>query len=146
MEHVEQLKQESNCKERQIPLYPSNSIVHSKPDKKTVTEEPKVPKSHQLLNNAEMTKLEALNFMRGIMDECTHLGNFTPPVDPSLSIIVSAKHDAYVPREGTKSIGELWKGCEIRYIDAGHITAFLFNQYMFRYVNIFAFVKINYQH
>lgn len=137
MEHVEQLKQESNFKEKQIPFYPSSSVVHSKPEEKTVTGEPKVPKSHQLLNNAEMSKLEALNFMRGIMDECTHLGNFTPPVDPSLSIIVSAKHDAYVPREGTKSIGELWKGCEIRYIDAGHITAFLFNQYMFRYVNIF---------
>lgn len=137
MEHVEQLKQESNFKDKQIPFYPSSSVVHSKRDEKTVTGDSKVPKSHQLLNNAEMSKLEALNFMRGIMDECTHLGNFTPPVDPSLSIIVSAKHDAYVPREGIKSIGELWKGCEIRYIDAGHITAFLFNQYMFRYVNIF---------
>ena len=137
MEHVEQLKQENNLKDKETPLFTNNSILNTKSYEKNVThnsEEVKVPKSHQLVNDAEMSKLEALNFMRGIMDECTHLGNFTPPVDPSLSIVVSAKHDAYVPREGIKSIGELWQGCEIRYIDAGHITAFLFNQYMFRYV------------
>jgi len=79
--------------------------------------------------------------MRRIMDECTHLGNFTVPVDPSLSIIVTAEHDAYVPRDGTKSIGDLWKGCDIRYIDAGHITAFLFNHGMFRKAIIDAFEK-----
>lgn len=36
---------------------------------------------------------EAVQFMRGIMDECTHLGNFSIPVDPSLVIIVAAKND-----------------------------------------------------
>lgn len=36
---------------------------------------------------------EALQFMRGVMDECTHLGNFSIPVDPSLIIIVAAKND-----------------------------------------------------
>lgn len=36
---------------------------------------------------------EAVQFMRGIMDECTHLGNFSVPVDPSLVIIVAAKND-----------------------------------------------------
>lgn len=36
---------------------------------------------------------EAVQFMRGIMDECTHLGNFSIPVDPSLIIIVAAKND-----------------------------------------------------
>lgn len=85
-----------------------------------------------LMSPAELSKLKALSFMRGIMDECTHLGNFTPPVDPTLSIVVSAEHDAYVPRIGTKPLGELWKGCEMRYIDAGHITAFLFNHGVFR--------------
>jgi len=29
--------------------------------------------------------------MRGVMDECTHLGHFSPPVDPSLIIVVTAK-------------------------------------------------------
>ena len=39
---------------------------------------------------------EAVQFMRGVMDECTHLGNFSIPVDPSLVIIVAAKNDGYV--------------------------------------------------
>lgn len=136
MEHVEQLKEENKLKERNIPVYPDNSIVKSLSRQQSMhnSDQQKIPKSHQLVNDAELLKLEALNFMRGIMDECTHLGNFTAPVDPSLSIVVSAKHDAYVPRNGIKSIGDLWKGCEVRYIDAGHITAFLFNHGMFRYV------------
>ena len=29
---------------------------------------------------------EAVYFMQGVMDECTHLGNFSVPLDPSLVI------------------------------------------------------------
>lgn len=47
---------------------------------------------------------EALQFMRGMMDECTHLKNFSVPYDTSLITAVCAKDDAYVPREGTNSI------------------------------------------
>jgi len=94
-----------------------------------------------LINIADLSKLKALNFMRGIMDECTHLGNFTPPIDPSLSIVVTAQHDAYVPRDGVKSIGDLWNGCEVRYIDSGHITAFLFNHGVFRKAIVDGFEK-----
>lgn len=43
---------------------------------------------------------EALQFMRGMMDECTHLKNFSVPYDTSLITAVCAKDDAYVPREG----------------------------------------------
>ncbi|XP_035220093.1 protein ABHD18-like [Stegodyphus dumicola] len=128
LERMELLKQEENSNDRN-PHLNENSILYSK------------SKSHQLLSPSELSKLEALNFMRGIMDECTHLGNFTPPVDPSLSIVVTAEHDAYVPRDGIKSIGDLWKGCEVRYIDAGHITAFLFNHGVFRKAIIDAFEK-----
>lgn len=76
---------------------------------------------------------EVLDFMRGIMDECTHLGNFSVPVDPGLVIIVVGKSDAYVPRDSVLSLTELWPGAEVRYIDSGHISAFLFKQGEFRY-------------
>ena len=76
-----------------------------------------------------------LQFMRGIMDECTHIGNFSIPVDPSLIIVVAAKSDAYVPRDSVKSIDQLWPGAEIRYVDSGHIAAYLFKQSVFRSVN-----------
>lgn len=37
---------------------------------------------------------EAIQFMRGIMDECTHLGNFSKPEDCSLIIVIRATRDA----------------------------------------------------
>lgn len=70
--------------------------------------------------------------MRGIMDECTHLENFARPVDPDLAVCVAATKDAYVPREGIKSLPEIWPGCEVRYVDCGHVAAFLFSQHVFR--------------
>ncbi|XP_078232831.1 protein ABHD18 isoform X2 [Pogona vitticeps] len=75
---------------------------------------------------------ESLRFMKGVMDECTHVANFSVPVDPTLIIVVQAKEDAYVPRTGVRSLHEIWPGCEIRYLDGGHISAYLFKQGLFR--------------
>ena len=78
-------------------------------------------------------KEEVLHFMRGVMDECTHLGNFSVPVDPSLIIIVAAEYDSYIPRKDILGLDELWPGAEVRYIkDQGHIQAYLQNQQEFR--------------
>ncbi|XP_064417132.1 protein ABHD18 [Latimeria chalumnae] len=75
---------------------------------------------------------ESLCFMKGVMDECTHVANFSVPVDPSLIIVVQAKEDAYVPRTGVRSLQEIWPGCEIRYLTGGHVSAYLFKQGLFR--------------
>ncbi|XP_066498968.1 protein ABHD18 isoform X1 [Hoplias malabaricus] len=75
---------------------------------------------------------ESLCFMKGVMDECTHIANFSVPVDPSLIIILQAKEDAYIPRTGVRSLQEIWPGCEVRYLDGGHISAYLFKQAIFR--------------
>jgi hypothetical protein len=85
--------------------------------------------------NAEVSRKAALNFMRGVMDECTHLGNFSIPVDPTLVIIAMAKHDAYMPRNNLIGLHELWPGSELRELDSGHIAAFLFKQKAFRLVS-----------
>ncbi|KAL0973942.1 hypothetical protein UPYG_G00213250 [Umbra pygmaea] len=75
---------------------------------------------------------ESLDFMKGVMDECTHIANFSVPVDPSLIIVVQAKEDAYIPRTGVRSLQEIWPGCEVRYLNGGHISAYLFKQRLFR--------------
>ncbi|XP_062429966.1 protein ABHD18 isoform X2 [Rhea pennata] len=75
---------------------------------------------------------ESLRFMKGVMDECTHVANFSVPVDPSLIIVVQAKEDAYIPRTGVRSLQEIWPGCEIRYLEGGHVSAYLFKQGLFR--------------
>ncbi|CAH2300927.1 Hypothetical predicted protein [Pelobates cultripes] len=81
---------------------------------------------------AETLQNESLLFMKGVMDECTHVANFSVPVDPSLIIVVQAKEDAYVPRIGVRSLGEIWPDCEIRYLEGGHVSAYLFKQGLFR--------------
>ncbi|KAL5289933.1 C4orf29 family protein [Megaselia abdita] len=75
---------------------------------------------------------EALQFMRGVMDECTHLKNFSVPYDTNLAIAVCAKDDAYVPRKGCSSLEDIWPGVEVRYLDAGHVSAYVLHQKLFR--------------
>lgn len=75
---------------------------------------------------------ESISFMKGVMDECTHMANFSVPVDTSLIIVVQATMDAYIPRTGVLSLRDIWPGCEIRYLNGGHISAYLFKQNVFR--------------
>ncbi|XP_058449175.1 protein ABHD18 [Malaya genurostris] len=84
---------------------------------------------------------EALQFMRGMMDECTHLKNFSVPFDTSLIIAVCAKDDAYIPREGCSSLEDIWPGAEIRYLDAGHVSAYVLHQKLFRSCIVEAFER-----
>lgn len=84
---------------------------------------------------------EAFQFMRGMMDECTHLKNFSVPYDTSLIIAVCAKDDAYVPREGCSSLEDIWPGAEVRYLDAGHVSAYVLHQKLFRSSIIEAFER-----
>uniref|UniRef100_G1RU36 Abhydrolase domain containing 18 n=1 Tax=Nomascus leucogenys TaxID=61853 RepID=G1RU36_NOMLE len=93
------------------------------------------PQSYHLLSKEQRRnslRKESLIFMKGVMDECTHVANFSVPVDPSLIIVVQAKEDAYIPRTGVRSLQEIWPGCEIRYLEGGHISAYLFKQGLFR--------------
>lgn len=84
---------------------------------------------------------ESLQFMRGMMDECTHLKNFSVPLDTSLIIAVCAKDDAYIPRDGCSSLEDIWPGAEIRYLDAGHVSAYVLHQKLFRSSIIEAFER-----
>ncbi|XP_043190201.1 protein ABHD18-like isoform X2 [Amphibalanus amphitrite] len=113
---------------------PLASLVRSKPKL--------VRPSAQASSSRPATMMEAYNFMRGIMDECTHLANFPVPVDPELALIVQARDDAYIPREGLTSLTELWPGSKVRFIDTGHIGAYLFNQDTFREAIVDTFEKM----
>ncbi|XP_046748361.1 protein ABHD18 isoform X4 [Diprion similis] len=92
-------------------------------------------------NNSKWREREALQFMRGVMDECTHLKNFEVPVDTELIIAVCARDDAYVPREGCMGLEQIWPGAEIRFIDAGHVSAYLLHQKLFRSTIVEAFTR-----
>jgi len=76
---------------------------------------------------------DPLHFMRWLMDECTHLGNYSPPVDPDLVELVVAEYDAYQPRVGVTPLNQVWSGCrEPRVIREGHIRSYILYQHVFR--------------
>ncbi|XP_066158280.1 protein ABHD18 isoform X2 [Euwallacea fornicatus] len=84
---------------------------------------------------------EALWFMRGMMDECTHLKNFSVPIDTSLVISITAKTDGYVPRRGVSKLDEIWPGATVRYLDCGHVGAYIWYRNIFRDAIVEAFEK-----
>lgn len=95
--------------------------------------QPKVP-AHVPIDTTKIKwwEREALQFMRGVMDECTHLKNFSIPYDTSLITAVCAKDDAYVPRDGCSSLEDIWPGAQVKYLDAGHVSAYVLHQRLFR--------------
>lgn len=68
---------------------------------------------------------ETLLFMRRIMDQVTHLRNYSGPYDPTLATFVIAKQDAYYPHNTLMPMTEVWPGCQVRQIEGGHVTGFL---------------------
>ncbi|XP_065166458.1 protein ABHD18 [Atheta coriaria] len=84
---------------------------------------------------------DAIWFMRGLMDECTHLKNFATPVDTSLIIALCAKSDAYIPRDGCTRLEDIWPGATIRYLDTGHVGAYIKYLNLFRQSILEAFAK-----
>lgn len=89
---------------------------------------------------------QAVEFMRGIMDEFTHIANYSRPVDSSCIVIVTAKEDAYVPREGCTDLSQLWPGSELRYVPTGHVGAYVLHHQMFRRAVKDAFDKLIAKH
>lgn len=85
-----------------------------------------------LEHQKDRAREQAIEFMRGIMNEFTHIANYSQPVDCSSIIIVTASDDAYVPREGATDLTHLWPGCEIRYVRTGHVGAYILHHPMFR--------------
>ncbi|XP_063046791.1 protein ABHD18 [Engraulis encrasicolus] len=110
---------------------PHLEMLHAKNISRAAGSRP-AANSKRGLGQRQSLQRESLCFMKGVMDECTHIANFSVPVDPSLIIIVLAKEDAYIPRTGVRSLQEIWPGCEVRYLNGGHVSAYLFKQGLFR--------------
>ncbi|KAJ8028498.1 Protein ABHD18 [Holothuria leucospilota] len=87
-------------------------------------------------------KVEAAEFMQGVMDVTTFIGNFSIPVDTQMVISVLATQDAYIPRDNVPGLETIWPGVEVmRYVSGGHVTSALFKQHYFRQAINDAFQK-----
>ena len=78
------------------------------------------------------SELTADVFMRGLMDECTHVGNYSPPLDTERVEIVRAEYDAYQPGHGVTPLHLHYPGSVSTTIDEGHVRSYLFYQHVFR--------------
>ncbi|XP_025830127.1 protein ABHD18 [Agrilus planipennis] len=97
-----------------------------------------VPES---LSRSNKWEKEAIWFMKGMMDECTHLKNFSVPFDTSLIIALCAISDGYVPREGCSKLEDIWPGATVRYLNTGHVGAYIWYLKEFRKAIVEAFEK-----
>lgn len=123
---------DENNEQEQMPLMTSRSSSVKSPSSSSLFLPDSSGNKSMKFSLKKESYTAALQAMRGIMDEFTYLGYYSTPVDPNLIIIVAAKDDAYVLREGVTDLTEIWPGAEVRYINAGHIAAFLFKQSDFR--------------
>ncbi|XP_078493728.1 protein ABHD18 [Ciona intestinalis] len=85
---------------------------------------------------------ETVKFMRGVMDQVTHLGNFSPLVDPTMATLVVARGDAYFPKSNLTSMATVWPGCQIREINSGHVAGCLIHTSAFNRAIIGTFSRI----
>lgn len=100
-EHLKWLHAEENKERKRKKI--SSFIPESNIDYDTLT-------NFNYSDPKKKVKMEIVEFMHVLMDECTHLVNYDVPVDTNLINVVAAKDDAYVLRDGVNSIESIWPG------------------------------------
>lgn len=85
---------------------------------------------------------ETVSTLRTILDAATHLATFPSPLVPQLAVFVAAKDDVYVPRQNVTDVRSVWPGCEVRYVEGGHVSSTLLNQSHFRHALVESMNKV----
>ncbi len=83
-----------------------------------------------VLDGASTGREAAVRRMRDLL-AVTDLRRYDAPKDPRAAVLVSARRDAYIPSWSPMALHEHWPGSEHRWLDAGHVTAFLFKRAAF---------------
>ncbi len=65
-----------------------------------------------------------------------------PPRCPEAAIIVSARHDGFVLPSEAEVLAEHWKGSELRWSSAGHVTSLLFDAKLHQSAIVDAFSRL----
>ena len=63
------------------------------------------------------------DFLFDILEQTTHLGKYTPLVDPELATVLVAAHDSYIPKNTDSLTENVWPGASKILLDSGHISA-----------------------
>lgn len=81
----------------------------------------------ETLNREIEGGIQAIDLMRQLLDT-TDIRRFPPPKRPETSFLVAAKYDAYIPRSSAEMVHTHWPGSTMRWLESGHVGAFLFHR------------------
>lgn len=85
----------------------------------------------EALDGTSFGPAEAVSRTRELLG-VTDLRRFRAPAEPRSAVLVSARNDAYIPAWSPQALHEHWTGSSLRWLDAGHVTAFLFKRKAFQ--------------
>lgn len=69
------------------------------------------------------------------------MDRYAPPLDPSRAILVSCRHDGFIPAEEAEALHAHWAGSEIRWVEGGHFTGLVLRHEAHRRALLDAFGK-----
>ena len=83
----------------------------------------------------------AIDFMRRILG-LTDIRNYPFPARPDAAFIVAAARDAYIPPESASILHRHWPGSGMKWLNTGHVGAFLFHRRDFLEAAVRAFSRL----
>lgn len=95
----------------------------------------------ETLNRTIDGDAQAIDLMRQFLDR-TDIRRFPPPPRPEAAFLVAARHDAYIPRASAERVHTHWPGSTLRWLESGHVGAFLFHRRDFRAAVRDAFARL----
>jgi pimeloyl-ACP methyl ester carboxylesterase len=93
------------------------------------------------LNNGHHGPEEAREFMTGLLD-IMDIRRYPPPQAPAAACLVAARSDAYIPLESAAKLHRHWPGASLRWLEGGHVGAFLFHRGVFTETIVQAFSRL----
>jgi pimeloyl-ACP methyl ester carboxylesterase len=83
----------------------------------------------------------ALDLMRRFLD-LTDIRHYPVPVNPRACMLVAAAKDAYIPPESAMIVHRHWPGSGMRWLEGGHVGAFVFHRKAFLEAIVNAFNQL----
>ncbi|MBA4397300.1 MAG: hypothetical protein C0394_07955 [Syntrophus sp. (in: bacteria)] len=83
----------------------------------------------------------AFDFMSNFLN-LTDIRHYPAPVRPRACFLVAAAKDAYIPPESAMTLHRHWRGSNMRWLDSGHVGAFLFHRRAFLEAIVKAFAQL----
>lgn len=94
-----------------------------------------------VLNRELNGSSHAVDLMRDFLD-LTDIRHYPVPVNPRACFLVAAAKDAYIPPESAMILHQHWRGSNMRWLEGGHVGAFLFHRRDFLEAIVKAFEKL----